>query len=143
MKVLIACEESQRVCIAFRNKGHEAYSCDTQPCSGGHPEWHMQCDVLEAALSQYWDFIGLHIPCTAMALSGNRTYAKGKPGYGKRLIAIKWSLEVWSTVKKQSKKAYLENPASVLFPYIDEPVQYIQPYQFGHGETKKNRFGFI
>lgn len=137
MKVLIACEESQRVCTAFRNKGHEAYSCDIQPCSGDHPEWHYQCDVMEAVLLQQWDFIGLHVPCTAMAVSGNRWYGKGTPRYNERLEATRWSLEVWDITKKQTKYAYLENPVSVLFPYIKERVQYVHPWQFGHGETKK------
>ena len=137
MKVLIACEESQAVCIAFRNRGHEAYSCDIQECSGGHPEWHIQQDVLEAVLSQQWDFIGLHIPCTAMAVSGNRWYGKGMPRHNERIQAIEWSIKVWTVVKKQSKKAYMENPVSVLFSHVKEPIQYIQPWQFGHGETKK------
>jgi len=137
VRVLIACEESQAVTIAFRKRGHEAYSCDILPCSGGHPEWHLQRDVLEAVLSRQWDFIGLHIPCTAMAVSGNRWYGKGMPRHSERIEAVKWSLKVWDAVKTQSKYAYMENPVSVLFSYVTEPVQYIQPWQFGHGETKK------
>lgn len=62
MRVLVACEESQRVCIAFREKGHEAYSCDIEPCSGGHPEWHIQDDVLKH-LNENWDLIIAHPPC--------------------------------------------------------------------------------
>lgn len=135
--MLIACEESQEVTKAFRVKGYEAYSCDILPCSGGHPEWHFQMDVLDAVLSQQWDFIGLHIPCTAMAVSGNRWYGVGMPRHRERLEAVKWSIKVWSAVKKQAKKAYMENPVSVLFSHITDPVQYIQPWQFGHGETKK------
>lgn len=63
MRVLVACEESQEVCKAFRERGHEAYSCDVQPCSGGHPEWHIQGDALEL-LTQKWDLIIAHPPCT-------------------------------------------------------------------------------
>ena len=63
MKVLVACEESQEVCKAFRELGHEAYSCDIEPCSGGHPEWHLQCDALEL-LKMRWDMILAFPPCT-------------------------------------------------------------------------------
>ena len=69
MRVLVACEESQAVCIAFRERGHEAYSCDIQPCSGGHPEWHLQCDALEL-LKLKWDMIIAHPPCTYLTKGG-------------------------------------------------------------------------
>lgn len=69
MRVLIACEESQRVTIAFRERGHEAYSCDIQPCSGGHPEWHIQADALEL-LKLKWDLIIAHPPCTYLSNAG-------------------------------------------------------------------------
>ena len=69
MKILIACEESQAVCKAFREKGHEAYSCDILPCSGGHPEWHIQGDVLEQ-LDKCWDMIIAHPPCTYLSNVG-------------------------------------------------------------------------
>ncbi len=75
MKILIACEESQTVCKAFRAKGHEAYSCDIQECSGGHPEWHIQGDVLEQ-LDKDCDMIIAHPPCTDLAVSGARHFAK-------------------------------------------------------------------
>jgi hypothetical protein len=138
MRVLVACEESQVVTKAFRALGHEAYSCDLKPCSGGHPEWHMQCDCREAIQRGFWDLIIFHPDCTEMALSGNRWYAKGKQGYYKRLAAIKWTVETWELIKKCSLCACLENPASVIFsqPGLRNP-QYIQPFQFGHGETKK------
>jgi len=72
MKVLIGCEESQAVCIAFREKGHEAYSCDILPCSGGHPEWHLQMDVLEAIKLKEWDMGVFFPPCTRLCNSGVR-----------------------------------------------------------------------
>lgn len=65
MRVLVACEESQEVCKAFRALGHEAYSCDLEPCSGGHPEWHIQCDALEM-LKMQWDMILAFPPCTRL-----------------------------------------------------------------------------
>ena len=79
MRVLIACEESQRVCIAFRNKGHEAFSCDIEPCSGGHPEWHIQDDVLKH-LNEDWDLIIAHPPCTYLTVAANKYYNIQKYG---------------------------------------------------------------
>lgn len=78
MRVLIACEESQEVCKAFRELGHEAYSCDLQECSGGHLEWHLQVDALEM-LKMRWDLIIAHPPCTYISNAGARwLYAGGK-----------------------------------------------------------------
>lgn len=73
MKVLVACEESQEVCKAFRALGHEAYSCDIQDCSGGHPEWHLKQDVIPL-LNQEWDLIIAHPPCTFLSVTGNRWF---------------------------------------------------------------------
>lgn len=75
MRVLVACEESQTVCKSFRSLGHEAYSCDIQPCSGGHPEWHLQVDALEM-LKMRWDMIIAFPPCTDLAASGARYFAQ-------------------------------------------------------------------
>ena len=72
--VLVACEESQRVCTAFRKRGFEAYSCDILECSGGHPEWHIQGDAIEAMHSRPWDLIIAHPPCTYLTVSGNRWF---------------------------------------------------------------------
>ena len=79
MRVLVACEESQRVCIAFRNKGHEAYSCDILECSGGHPEWHIKDDVLKY-LNENWDLIIAHPPCTYLTVAANKYYNVEKYG---------------------------------------------------------------
>lgn len=70
MKVLIACEESQRVCFAFRAKGHEAYSCDILKASGGFPEWHIQADAIQTMRADKWDLIIAHPPCTRLCRSG-------------------------------------------------------------------------
>ena len=90
MKVLVACEESQQVCMAFRQRGHEAYSCDIQECSGGHPEWHIQGDVIEVLngkcsfetadgtthkIEGKWDLIIAHPPCTYLTNAGTRQYS--------------------------------------------------------------------
>ena len=142
MLVLVACEESQEVTKAFRLLGHEAYSCDILPCSGGHPEWHIQDDVMRV-IRQFWDMIIMHPDCTAMSLSGNRWYAKGKPGYQKRIEAVEWTINLWNTAKFFSPKVALENPKSVIFPRLRKlgaTVFYLQPYEHGHGETKETGF---
>ena len=77
MRVLVACEESQEVCKAFRERGHEAYSCDLQDCSGGHPEWHIKADALEI-LKIKWDLIIAHPPCTYLSNAGARWLYAGK-----------------------------------------------------------------
>jgi hypothetical protein len=138
MRVLIGCEESQVVCKAFRDAGHEAYSCDLQP-TRGQAEWHFQRDIMEVIPTQQWDLIILHPDCTAMAVSGNRWYGKGMPRHRERQKAIEWTLKLWELAKRHSSKVALENPVSVIFKYLPN-VHYIQPYNFGHGETKKTGF---
>lgn len=76
MSILVACEESQAVCIAFRELGYEAYSCDIEPCSGGHPEWHLRVDALEL-LKLHWDIIIAFPPCTYISNAGNRWLRPG------------------------------------------------------------------
>lgn len=138
MKILIACEESQTVTKEFRKLGHEAFSCDLQPCSGGHPEWHLQVDVFSALKIRKWDLIIMHPPCTALAVSGNRWYGFGKPGYIERINAVNWTQKLWNKALRICKHVALENPVGVLNTMGNFPKpQYIQPWQFGHGETKK------
>jgi len=140
MKVLIGCEESQEVCKAFRAKGHEAYSCDLQDCSGGKPEWHIKGDVLNY-LDDGWDIVILHPPCTAITVSGNRWYGVGQPRHNERVEAVKWTQELWDKATSVCGKVALENPVGVLNSMGDFPKpHYIQPWQFGHGETKKTGF---
>jgi hypothetical protein len=136
LPILIGCEESQTICKAYRSQGYFAYSCDLQPCSGGHPEWHIQEDIKKVIPLRQWGIIILHPDCTYMAVSGNRWYGKGMPLNYKRLQAIEWTLDLWELAKEYSDKVALENPISVIFSYLPN-VQYIQPWQFGHGETKK------
>ena len=138
MNILIGCEESQTVCKAFRARGHEAYSNDLKPCSGGHPEWHLQCDVMEALFFKRWDLIILHPDCTCLAVSGNAHYGQGTPGYLKRVAAIQWTKILWDTAIFMCGQVILENSVSVIFKYLSGGhLQYIQPYQFGHSESKK------
>jgi hypothetical protein len=93
MKVLIACEESQVVCKAFREKGHEAYSCDTKECSGGHPEWHIKGDVLKI-INNGWDLMIGHPPCTFISYAGTQSW--NNPGrVFKRLEALMFFAKLW------------------------------------------------
>ncbi len=138
MRVLIACEESQVVCKAFRELGHEAYSNDVIECSGGHPEWHLQMDCMKAIGLMEWDLIIMHPPCTALALSGNRWYGVGQPRHQERIDAVIWTQALWEYAKKKCSRVAMENPVGVLNKMGRFPKpQYIQPWQFGHGETKK------
>lgn len=139
MDVLVGCEESQAVCLAFLKEGHNAWSCDIQPCSGGRPDRHLQMDVEQAIDSRDWDIIILHPPCTAIAVSGNRWYGIGKARHIERIAALAWTLKLWRKAKARAKIGVaLENPVGVLSKHPEFGVpQYIQPWQFGHGETKK------
>ena len=130
MKVLVACEESQEVCKAFRAKGHEAYSCDLEPCSGGHPEWHIQDDVLNHILHP-WDMVIAFPPCTDLAVSGARWF-KEKRASGRQQASIAFFT---AFVTLQCKWA-IENPIGIMSKLYRKPDQIIQPWQFGHGETK-------
>jgi hypothetical protein len=133
---LVGCEESQEVCKAFRAKGHEAYSCDLLDCSGNYPQWHFKKDVF-CAISDGWDLIILHPPCTALAVSGNAWYGKGMQKHRERIKAVKWTVNLFDYAKNKAKKVAMENPVGVL-PI--KPSQYIQPWQFGHPESKKTGF---
>ncbi len=134
MKILIACEESQRVCIAFRKKGHEAYSCDILPCSGGHTEWHIQDDVLKH-LNDGWDMMIAHPPCTHLSVTGQRWFTEGKKDYQLQRDAIDFVEKLW---KAPIDKIMIENPRSVLSTRssLGKSTQTIQPWQFGEGENK-------
>jgi hypothetical protein len=132
MKILIGCEESQTVTSAFRRNGQTAFSNDLKPCSGGHPEWHLRMCVIEAIKSRKWDFIGLHPDCTAMTLSGNRTYATGKQKHRERLESIDWTLKLWEMACDNCDHVYMENPMGAMNGDMRLPKpQIIQPYYFG------------
>lgn len=137
MRVLVACECSGRVRRAFRGRGHDAWSNDLEPSWDWSP-YHLQMDC-RVAIADHgpWDLIILHPDCTAMALSGNRWYGKGMPMHHKRHESVQWTVDTWELAKASAPRVALENPASVVFQHLGAPVQYIQPYQFGHGETKR------
>ena len=131
MKILIACEESQVVCTEFRALGHEAYSCDILPPSGGHPEWHIQDDVLKY-LDDGWDMMIAFPPCTHLAVSGARWFAEKRKD-GRQQKAIEFFMKL---ANAPIEKIAIENPISVMSTVWRKPDQIIQPWMFGHGETK-------
>lgn len=147
MNVLIACEESQRVCTAFRERGHRAFSCDIQPCSGGHPEWHIlgdclpildgDCSFTDEAGGTHeqagrWDLIIAHPPCTDLAVSGARHFAK-KQKDGRQQKAIVFFMRC---VMAWCDKVAVENPVSIMSSAWRKPDQIIQPYWFGDHARK-------
>ena len=132
MCVLVACEESQAVTIELRRLGHEAYSCDLEPCSGGHPEWHLQCDVLPL-LDEQWNMILAFPPCTHLAVSGARYFA-AKRADGRQQAAIDFFMRFANV---DCPRVAIENPIGIMSTHWRKPDQIIHPWQFGHGETKK------
>lgn len=155
MKVLVACEESQRACIAFREKGYEAYSCDIQECSGGRPEWHILGDVLPILngstkfitqdgtlheISGKWDMIIAHPPCTYLTVTGNRWFNIEKYGkkaikrYEQRKEAIQFFFRI---VKANCDKIAIENPIGIMSTVWEKPTQIIQPFMFGEPFEKR------
>ena len=148
MKILVACEESQAVTIEMRRLGQEAYSCDIQECSGGHPEWHIKGDVLPLLngdcefntmdgenhyLSGRWDMIIAFPPCTDLAVSGARHFAK-KRADGRQQASIDFFMKF---ANAHCDMIAIENPVGIMSTRFRKPDQIINPYQFGHPETKK------
>jgi len=139
LKILVGCEESQIVTNAFRELGfYNTFSCDLLETSGSHPEWHLKMDIFEAIDLCKWDLIILHPPCTKIAVSGNRWYGEGTELHNERLEAVRWTEILWRYATSNCKFVVLENPVGTLNKYGNFPrPQYIQPWQFGHGEQKK------
>lgn len=136
LKVLVACEESQAVTIEFRKLGHDAYSCDLLPCSGNHPEWHWQIDVFEAIKARQWDLMIAFPPCTHLAVSGAAWFEQKRKD-GRQQQGIDFFMKIieqatWNGVKHWA----IENPIGIMSTLYRKPDQIIQPWQFGHGETK-------
>jgi hypothetical protein len=131
LKILVACEESQVVCKAFRELGHEAYSCDIQDCSGERPEWHIKGDVLNH-LNDGWDLMTAHPPCTYLSYAGTGYW--NKPGrLENRLQALDFFSKLWLS---PIDFICLENPKGCASPTIAKYSQEIQPYFFGDPHIK-------
>lgn len=137
LKVLVACEESQAVCKAFRELGHEAYSCDIQDCSGGHPEWHIKGDVLPL-LNENWDLIIAHPPCTYLSNAGARwLYSGGKLNadrYKKGLDGKDFFMKFYFS---NCDHVAIENPIPSRVYDLPQYTQVIQPYEYGDPWSKK------
>lgn len=168
MRVLVACEENQRVCMAFREKGHEAYSCDIIECSGGHPEWHIQGDVLkilnpenrfETVTSttikgiwfqtvtgrkhyiEKWDLIIAHPPCTYLTVTGNRWFNVERYGKKalKRIADRDEAAKFFMKIANAScDKIAIENPIGYMSTYYRKPEQIIHPYYFAESQDDVN-----
>ena len=143
MKVLVACEESQEVCKAFRARGHEAYSCDLQECSGGHPEWHYTGDCLPllngnvtfltdgggtAIIDGKWDLIIAHPPCTDLAVSGARWFTEKQKDFRQQKSCVFFMRMILADCNRIA----VENPVGIMSTVYRKPDQIIQPYEFGH-----------
>ena len=140
MKILVACEESQAVTIELPKLGHEVYSCDIEPCSGGHPEWHLRVDALEL-LKMKWDMIIAFPPCTYLSNAGAcRLYPKkgqiDKERYQKGLAAKEFFMRF---LNADCPRIAVENPVSSKVFEMPPHTQEIQPYEYGHPCTKKTR----
>ena len=131
MKILVACEESQAVTKELRNLGHQAFSCDILPCSGGHPEWHIQGDVLEQ-LDKGWDMLIAFPPCTHLAVSGARHFAK-KIADGRQQQGIDFFMKM---VNAPIPKKAIENPIGIMSTKYRKPNQIIQPWEYGDKAQK-------
>lgn len=147
MKVLVACEESQTVCKAFRERGHEAYSCDIQEPSGGHPEWHILGDALKAIDGGQivtmdgkahdvgkWDLLIAHPPCTHLAVSGMRWFSEGVKPLSLKYDAAAFFLKF---AEAPIEHIAIENSVSIMSTLYRKPDQIINPWQYGHPEQKK------
>lgn len=156
MNVLVACEESQAVCIAFREKGHNAYSCDIIPCSGGHPEWHIMGDALKImnghtlfgtqddtihddVVNCRWDLIIAHPPCTYMSNAGAcRMFPrKGQIDPERFKKAMEARAFFMAFYDADCDRIAIENPVPLTVINLPEKTQVIQPYEYGHPYTKK------
>lgn len=158
MRILVACEESQRVTTELRNLGHEAYSCDIQPCSGGHKEWHIQQNVLPLldghcsfrtmdglahTIDTKWDLIIAHPPCTYLTVTGNRWFNEER--YGDKARKRKQDREeaiqfFMAFANADCERIAIENPVGVMSTHFRKPDQTVHPYMFGDPERKATCF---
>jgi hypothetical protein len=158
MRILVACEESQRVTTELRNLGHEAYSCDIQPCSGGHKEWHIQQNVLPLldghcsfrtmdglahTIDTKWDLIIAHPPCTYLTVTGNRWFNEER--YGDKARKRKQDRDeaiqfFMAFANADCERIAIENPVGVMSTHFRKPDQTVHPYMFGDPERKATCF---
>lgn len=130
--ILVACEESQAVTIELRKLGHFAFSCDIEDCSGGHPEWHIKDDVMNH-INMGWNMIIAFPPCTHLAVSGAAWFEQKRKD-GRQQSAIDFFMAI---ANADCDYIAIENPVGIMSTVWRKPDQIIQPYQFGHPESKK------
>ena len=135
LRILVACEESQVVTIAFRKRGHEAYSCDILDCSGGHPEWHIKADI-RTLLNEYFDLVIFHPECTFLSNSGVQWLGKEKGRWQKMLDACEFF-----NLRHQFNSPCIATENPIPHKHARDRIgrydQIIQPYQFGDPYTKR------
>ena len=131
MRILLACEESQAVCIEFRKKGHDAFSCDIQDCSGPYPEWHIKADVIQQ-LNKGWDMMIAFPPCTHLAVSGARHFEQKKKD-GRQQEGIDFFMKM---INAPIEKIAVENPIGIMSKIYRKADQIIHPYYFGDPYSK-------
>jgi len=149
-KILVACEESQAICKALRKEGLEAYSCDLEPCSGGHPEWHIQGDAIAEAYSGKYSAMVAHPPCTYLTVTGNKWYyhpddkelpineRRPHPNFPNRANDREDAVEFFQKLMDAPiDQIAIENPIGIISTRIKKPEQIIQPYNFGDPHAKK------
>jgi hypothetical protein len=141
-EILIACEESQAITKAFRELGYNAYSCDLLPCSGGHPEWHIQGDAFQEAYSGKYDMMIAHPPCTYLAVSGarwlyNKDGSRNEERWQNQAEALDFVRDLMTA---PIKHIAIENPISVISSQIRKPDQIVHPYMFGDKASKSTCF---
>lgn len=137
MRVLIGCEESQEVCKAFRQRGHEAYSCDLLDCSGGHPEWHIKADVLQI-LKLGWDMAIFHPTCTYLSNAGARhLYPKSQLNMERYAMGMEARVFFMALWESNIPKICVENPIPSKIFNLPTYTQFIQPFDHGHPFKKK------
>jgi hypothetical protein len=137
-EILIACEESQAITKAFRKLGYNAYSCDLLPCSGGHPDWHIQGDAFQEAYSGKYDMMIAHPPCTYLAVSGarwlyNKDGSRNEERWQNQAEALDFVRDLMTA---PIKHIAIENPISVISSQIRKPDQIVHPYMFGDKASK-------
>ena len=131
MRIIVACEESQAVTIELRKLGHQAFSCDILPQSGGYPEWHIQGDVLNQ-FNKGWDMMIAFPPCTHLAVSGAKHFEQKRKD-GRQQEGIDFFMKF---VYAPIERIVIENPIGIMSELYRKPDQIIQPWEYGHGETK-------
>ena len=131
--ILVGFEESQAITIELRKLGYNAFSCDLQDCSGGHPEWHLKMDFFEALQLRKWNMAIIHPPCTFTALCGNRWYWNSF----ERVDGVELCKKAWDEACKVCDYVALEQPKTIMQKYIGKRSQTIHPWQYGHKEFKE------